>query len=79
MTGHVGDVEKFALCEFRLYEVFPPETDTPTSLRNRKKKGKGLLTLNLSQVNVCLPMAERGLCASKDFSVMARSSRESIS
>lgn len=29
MTGHVGDVEKFSLCEFRFYEVLPPETDAP--------------------------------------------------
>lgn len=29
MTGHVRHEEKFALCEFRFYEVLPPETDAP--------------------------------------------------
>lgn len=29
MTGHVGDVEKFPLCEFSFYQVLPPETDAP--------------------------------------------------
>lgn len=49
MTGNTTDVEKFALCEFRFYEVLPPETDTPslaleeTSHRNKKKRKRSAL------------------------------------
>lgn len=60
MTGHVGDVEKFSLCEFRFYKVLPPETDAPPLAKRRhhlgiEKEGKGLVpAVNLSQVNICL-------------------------
>lgn len=77
MTGDVGDVEKFPLCEFRFYEVLPHKTDTlplaleEPSLRNRKK-GKGLLSVvHLKLENVCLQMAERGFCVRKGFSLGA--------
>lgn len=41
MTGHVGDVEKFPLCEFRFYDVLPPEKDTPSLSERRYHFGIG--------------------------------------
>lgn len=77
MTGDVGDLQKFPLCEFRFYEVLPPKTDIlplaleEPSLRNRKK-GKGPLSaVNLKLVNMCLQMVERGFCVRKGFSLGA--------